>query len=574
MRGSLRAAAVLAPLLPLVACSGRAPLPLRPEPIPYADTLPIEEPPARAATEAGRLFRIALGEAAVRPFDVRRLAGERHEALNLTRFDDVVSSAWYEHRIDAPDGLSPEEVGRGPADTPPAEVGPLTIVAGKREGISPGFTVRDAAGHRYLFKFDPRGHLHLASSADVVASRLLWAAGYHVPEEYKVVFDPERLEVGDGAEVAFAGVERPMEAADVLDILALTDSLPDGRYLALASRFVPGTPKGPFHFSGVRETDPNDHYRHEHRRELRGLYVLSAWLDHVDIRYANTLDSYVSPGYLRHYLIDLAATLGSGTIRPHRPREGKEHNFDLWRVLARLVTLGFYRAEWEGREPEPLHPAVGWMRVEDFEPAGWNANWPNPAFWNMTPRDAYWAAKLVAAFEPAHLRAAVEAAELPDPAATDTLVAAIRHRRDRTVAHWFGEVTALEEPAVRPVDGEGDAEGRRLELTFRDLALEEGVAEAASTRYRWRFRHPARGLEVEGTVPAADARRQRVVVGLPASAARRGGEAAAPAPNGGEAALARLEVTALGPASAGRPAVVHLRWRGTGAGYEVVGLEH
>lgn len=566
-----RAAALAATVLSLAGCSGRAPLPLRPEPVPYADTLPIEEPPARSAAEAGRLFSIAFGEAVVRPLDLRRLADERHEALNVTRFDDVVGSAWFEHRIDAPGGLTPEQVGRGPANTPPADTGELTVVAGKSEGISPGFTVRDAAGHRYLFKFDPRGHPHLASSADVVTSRLLWAAGYHVPEEYKVAFHPGRLVIGEGAEVTEDGVDRPMQRGDVLAILALTDSLQDGRYLALASRFVPGTPKGPFLFSGVREADPNDHYRHEHRRELRGLHVLSAWLNHVDLRFANTLDAYVAPGYLRHYLIDMAASLGSGTIRPHRPREGLEHNFDVWPTVARLVTLGFYRVGWEGRESGHLHPTVGWMRVEDFEPEAWRANWPNRAFWNMTPRDAYWAAKLVAAFEPAHLRAAVEAAGLPDPSATDTLVAAIRVRAEKTVAHWYGAVTPLEEPALRA--GGAAAGPGRLELTFRDLALEEEIAEPGATRYRWRFRHAALGLEASGTTPAGDGPPQRIVVDLPSPTDDRR-RARGAAPTDGAAALARLEITALRPGSAGRPAVVHLRWRGREAGYEVAGLEH
>lgn len=569
--------AAAAAALATAACSGRAPVPMRPEPVPYADTLPVEEPAEREPLEAGRLFLNAVGAQPTRPFDLRRGADARHEALNLTRFDDVVNSSWYEHRIDAPGGLSPREVGLGPARTPPDTTGPLTIVAGKSAGISPGFTVRDASGRRYLFKFDPEGHLHLASSADVVSSRLLWAAGYHVPEEYKVTFDPDRLALSEGAEVSDEGGDRPMRPEDVAAILARTDSLADGRYVALASRFVPGVPKGPFHFEGVREDDPNDHYRHEHRRELRGLYVLSAWLNHVDVRFANTLAAYVAPGYLRHYLIDLAATLGSGTVRPHRPREGAEYNFAFWPSLARLVTLGFYRAGWEGREPEPLHPAVGWMRVEDFDPAGWRPNWPNRAFWNMTERDAYWAAKLVAAFDREDVRAAVAAAELPDPAAADTLVDAIVTRRDRTVAHWFRRVTPLEDPAVLEPGGAGGPA-----LAFRDLALEEGLADPGETRYSWRFSHPARGVDRRGTSSASEGVRQRIGFG-PGDERRAGGGGAPPAGGRaeraggatvGEAALARLEVTALRPGWPRRAAVVHLRWSGPDEGYAVVGLEH
>ena len=561
----LRCAAAVLAAAAAAACASRAPVPLRTEPVPLADTLPIEEPAARPALEAGRLFKQVTGGQLTRPLDLRRLLDDRHPALNVTRFDRVVASSWFEPRIGA-GGLSPAEVADGDADAPPDSAGPLTVVAGKSAGISPGFTVRDASGRRYLFKFDPRGHLHLASTADVVSARLLRAAGYHVPEEYKVAFDADRLELAPDAEVETSeGVERPMRRSDVRAILERTDTLPDGRHVALASRFVPGVPKGPFHFGGRREDDPNDHYEHQHRRELRGLYVLAAWLNHVDIRFANTLTSYVEPGYLRHYLIDFGATLGSGTIRPHLPREGAEHNFDLWRSVGRLLTLGFYRTGWEGApRPEPLHPQVGWMPVEGFDPDGWAPNWPNPAFWSMTPADAYWAAKIVAAFGDAHLRAAVRAGKLPDPAAADTLADALIHRRDRTVAHWYAEVTPLEAPAARTSTTEGGPPV--LELAFRDLGLEEALWSPAQTTYRWRFRHPAAGIDRRGRTRAR--RRETQAVEVPLSAAVRG------APTGGTEALATLEVTAVRPRTSGREAVVHLRWTGPERGYEVAGLRH
>ncbi|MGH7540496.1 MAG: hypothetical protein ACRELC_05815, partial [Gemmatimonadota bacterium] len=324
----------------LTGCASLPPLPLRPEPVPYADTLPIAEPAAREPTEVPMLIEASVTQEVGDALSLRRMIGARHEALNLTPFDDVVGSAWYEPRNRRDDPLTAADVARGSTTLDgPAASGPLTVVAAKTQGISPGFTIRDERGDRYVFKFDPHGFLHLSSAADVIANRLFYAAGYHVPEDYIVVFDAARLRVDPNATVEGEDfVVRPMAPADVERVLALTDSLADGRYLAVASRFVPGVPKGPFSFEGRRSDDPNDHYLHQHRRELRGLYVVSSWINHIDIRFANTLDSYVEPGYLRHYLIDFAASLGSGTIRPHYPREGIEYNFDFWPTMARLFT--------------------------------------------------------------------------------------------------------------------------------------------------------------------------------------------------------------------------------------------
>lgn len=556
--------AVLALGALLTACGAtRPPVPLRAEPVPWADTLPIEEPEARQPSEAARLFEDAVGDELVRPFSLRKLVGARHEALNVTRFDEVVPSAWFRPR-NARRRLSTDAVRRGATrpDRAPRTEGVLTVVAGKAQGISPGFTVVDEKGDRYLFKFDPAGFLHMASGADLVSSRLFWAAGYNTPEDYLAVFDPSRLRLDPGAELTGPEGERPMEPEDVRRILDLTDRHPDGRYLALASRFVDGTPKGPFLFEGVREDDPNDHYRHQFRRELRGLYVMSAWVNHVDMRFQNTLDVYVEPGYLRHYLIDFAATLGSGTIRPHNRREGTEYNFDLWPTLARLATLGFWTSGWEGPNPEVIHPSVGWLPVEGYDPAGWKANWPNSAFEAVTARDGYWGAKLVGSFTDAQIRAAVEAGGLPDPAAADTLADVLIHRRDRTVAHWYGRVTPLEAPEL-------ERAGERAALTFRDLGLEQEVWTAGATRYRWSLRHPARNLSVRGEASAEPGPAQRIALPHDLVSAADDAERLE-----GERALAELEVTALRPGAAGRPAVVHLRWEGRERGYHVVGLVH
>lgn len=558
----LAAAAAAVVLAAGAGCRSLDPLPLRPEPIPYADTLPIREPEEQEPAFLKFVVNEAVGAEAGEAIDVRRWAGKKREALNLTHFDDVVNSAWFTHR-NGREPMSLEEIARGAASAPgPDTSRALTVVAAKPEGIMPGFTIRDARGDRYLFKFDPKGNPLLASSADIVASRLFHAAGYHVPADYMTVFDSASLVLEPEATITMGGRERPMTRADIRRVLERTDARPDGRFLALASRFVPGTPKGPFRFEGRREDDPNDHYEHQYRRELRGLYVLSAWLNHIDMRYENTLDTYIDPpGYLRHYLIDFASCLGSGGIRAHNPREGKEYNFDFWPTWARVFTLGFYTVGWEGEEWEEIHPAIGWLSTETFEPGSWNANWPNAAFTGMSAADGYWGAKLVGSFTDEQLRAATGAAALP-PEAADTLAKILAVRRDRTVAHWFARVTPVEDPAVA-----GPAEGGGFVLEFSDSGMARGLWRRWNVAYRWEFEDEERGLRWRGEAPAAGGGRQRLVVGpggRPAPVTDR--------PAGSGIAVLRVRAIRTGDAD-GREARIYLRREGT-AGYRVVALHH
>jgi len=574
--------------LALAACGGgEKTLPgLGPAPIPYADTLPIEEPEARAPRELAELLKASMRDEVAHTLSPRTRVSPPPEALNVTHFDDVVSSAWFEHRITGA-GLSPEEVAAGPDAAGPDTSRTLTVISGKGAGVSPGFTVRDRKGDRYLLKFDPPGFPGLASGADVVSSRLFWAAGYHVPRDEVITIDPGLLEVADDATMATFITERPMVDDDVIAILEEVDPLPDGRFRALASRLVDGVPKGPFRFEGTRDDDPNDHYPHEDRRELRGLWVLAAWLEHVDLRFANTLDAWIDPpGYLRHYLIDFGATLGSRSIRVANPREGREHAFDLWPTLGRLTTFGFYRVGWEKIEAEPIRPSLGWIATESYEPGEWKPFWPNEAYRRMTERDGYWGAKLVAAFDEAHLRAAIREGRYPDRAAADSLLDILLYRQEKTVRHWFSRVSPLEEVAV---------EGRRgsAVVTFRDLGLSEELWSPSETRYRWRL---TRGDAVlgRGEGEALPGKRQRLFlsdsVGGIFRVADRGtrGPTAGPGEDGGGSGRRGrrrgggndrdrsdpllLQITALRPGVSGRPVRITLIPRGEG--YEVAGLAH
>lgn len=543
------------------ACAAGAPVPDRPSPIAWADTLPITEPPSRDVNEVPLIIRTALSGEVSDVLGFRAITGKHREALNVDHFDDVPNSAWFVHR-NGRQRMTPDEVFRGPVTSGGPVAGPLTIVAAKVQGISPGYTVRDAAGDRYVVKFDPKGFLYLSSGAGVISNRLLHAAGFNVPEDYIFEFSTDRLEVDRDATVTGEDfIERPLTLQVARDALDRTDPLADGRYVAVASKFVPGPPKGPFFFEGVRKDDPNDHYQHEGRRELRGLYVVSSWINHVDMRFMNTMDAYVQPGFLRHYLIDFAATLGSGTIRPHEPHEGLEYNFDWWDTMGRLFSLGFHRAGWEDVDFEPIHPTVGWLSAEDFDPSQWKPNWPNKAFTSMTDRDAYWGAKLVGAFEDEQIVAAVAAGGLPDAWAADTLATILMTRRDKIVRHYYAKVSPIENPKVAM------ARDAPTMLHFDDYGLRDGPWVPSETRYHWRFEDQAIGVSATGVngPPFQDENRQGVFI--------RELEGRSFRPPSAAGSYARVEIVVERNGNAAqRPATVYLRW--SGEVYEVVGLEH
>lgn len=477
---------VLSCLVPgvLFACSTtpshRYPGPGTPPPIAWVDTLAINRPAEFAGgDDFGGFLRGWFIEEPGGDLSLQRAVSGISPALNVTAFDDVVSSSWYTPRINR-GGLTPESAAQGPPLAPPDTTAPLVVVAGKVDGVTPGFTVEDARGARFLVKFDPPGLPALASGADVVSSRIFWAAGYNVPLDVVIHFRPSDLVLAEDARVTTASGERPMTPRDIEAALDWAEPREDGTYRALASRFLEGSPMGPFRFSGRRPDDPNDYYPHEDRRELRGMWVLAAWLNHVDLRIQNTLDMYVKPtGYLKHHLIDFATTLGSGSIRTLNPREGMEYAVDVNAMVLRLATLGLYRVGWEGRDPEPLHPSLGWISTDLFDPGGWEPFHPAESLRRLTDRDGYWGAKLVAAFTGDHLRAIIARAAYPDDAA-DILQEVLLHRRRAVLRHWFGRVSPLEEVTA-------GTEGDTLVLRFRDLGVREALRTPSSTRYRWRI---------------------------------------------------------------------------------------
>ena len=122
-------------------------------------------------------------------------------AANVNSHDEVPDSTWFTNRIGVRE-LTVKEVADGPNQPGgPMLAKPWTIVSTKVGGVSPGFIIKDANGDGYLLKFDAKAVPEAETAADVISSRLLWAVGYNVAEDYIVGFTKKRSQDcrrGDG----------------------------------------------------------------------------------------------------------------------------------------------------------------------------------------------------------------------------------------------------------------------------------------------------------------------------------------------------------------------------------------
>ena len=384
-------------------------------------------------------------------------------ALNVNSIDEVPDSSWFTNRMTPRPILLPE-LTAVMADPGPAR-GQWTVVSSKSDGTSPGFTIQDARGTVWFLKFDPLDHPEMASGAEVVASRLLRVLGYHVPDNHVAFLRPEQVVVGPSAlYTPYLAKPRPMRADDVARLLRGAARSADGSYRVLASLALPGRPVGGFRFYGTRSDDPNDIVPHEHRRELRGLAVVAAWINHVDARGANTLDTVVTAGdrtFVRHHLLDFGSTFGSASLRERPYWEGHAYAFNGGGRLVRdIATLGFVAPAFRG-VPVFEHPALGRLPALEYawDPRAWKSRVPNPAFTRMRADDAFWAARRVAAFTDDMLRAVVGEARYSDPAAAEYLATWLMRRRDAIARAYL--------PAVNPIVDVRLSHGRRADVRER-----------------------------------------------------------------------------------------------------------
>ncbi len=449
-------------------------------------------------------------------------------ALNTNTLGEVPDSEWYTNRH-VPQRMTVEELVRGPGNAnPPDPNGNWRVMSAKTDGVTPGFTVEDTRGNRYLLKFDPPDYPELASAPDVIGSKFYYAFGYNTPENYIAYFRREQLALSDRSSWRDKLGKKRVLTPEVVDrLLAGQPKDGQGRYRALASRWIAGKVAGPFEFEGTRPDDPNDLVLHQDRRELRAMAIFAAWLNDTDAKSINTLNSLVEEGgttYLKHFRIDWGASLGSDSLTPKDVRRGHDYFLDPKPAAFQAITFGLYLPEWM-RASHPSIRGVGTFDSQSFNAAHWKPNYPVTAFLLMDDQDAFWAAKQVMAFSDQEIRAIVETGRYSDPRATDWVTECLVKRRDMIGQAWLSRGLALDNFRVE-----------QGQLVFDDLAEKYKISPKRSYKVEWSAFDNSSGethaLESDGSSPT-----------VPGSAGERTGFlSAAIRPSAGEAGNAQVTV--------------------------------
>ena len=396
-------------------------------------------------------------------------------SLGINTLGEVPDSSWYTNRD--LEQATREELQRG-ARISGGPVPPFTVVGAKTEGVTPGFRMHDARGRTFFVKADPPSNLEMATAADVVGALFFYALGYNTPENYILVANPEQFQLSPKATIVkLSGKKYPMHEEDWRKVLNLIPRTPNGRMRLMASLAIGGKLLGPHRYRDLRSDDPNDLIPHQQRRDLRGLAVFSAWLNHTDAKAANSMDTLEGTGpqaRVVHYLLDFGDSFGSDSTIAKDPRHGHEYYFPTSRAqLKQVSTFGVDFPDWQ-RVHYPRLASVGNFSAEAFEPLDWKPNYPNPAFQAMLPADAYWAAKKVMAFTNDDIRAIVEEGQFSNPEAVNSMTKTLIARRDAVGRTWFQHVMPVEEMRVE-----------NNELHFEDLAVRYGFAKVPAYHYEW-----------------------------------------------------------------------------------------
>jgi hypothetical protein len=447
--------------------------PLKAEPPPY----PTYEPQARALSEVLELAGNTLGS-----------PGERHPpdavipAGGINTLGEVLDGPWFVNRH-ATQRLSREALIRGPrTGQAPMEDGTWQVLEVKPYGFRPGILIGDARKRVYVLVFDRPDAPEMSTGAQVVSSHIAHAIGYHMPESYIVTFPRGRLVLAEGAEiVSSAGNARALTEEDVDGFLRGVARTGPDRYRAVAIYASPPEVNrilGPYQVYSTRSDDPNDIVPHEHRRDLRGLFVIASWIDWATARAIATMDAViddgVAPPHVRHHLVDFVSSLGAGGDGPKRAWDGNDPLFDGRAALKNLVGFGVWSPRWM-RARYPDIRGVGRFESQTFDPPRWASIERLAPFENRLPDDDFWGAKQVMAFSDEDIRALVSTGEYTDPTAAEWIAQSLIARRDKIGRHYFATVLPLD--AFRLENGR---------LTFDDLSGKYRVTDSPRTySARW-----------------------------------------------------------------------------------------
>jgi len=513
----------------------------------YPDDPLAREPESRDASGATPVDIGLMYDMAFNLFGTSRITPSNVRAKNVNTIDEVPDSGWFTNRI-LPRRLSAEDLVRGPNTGAPPNPARWTITREKSAGFSPGFTAKDANGETWFVSFDSPNNPEGATAAIVVASKFFWALGYNQVETFITTIDPKTLAIDPSATARRPNGKRtPMQRGDVDAILERAARGADGTYRAAAARLLPGKVLGPFRYEGTRSDDPNDTVEHQHRRELRALRVFGAWTNLTDLKAGNTLDTLVTVdgrGAIRHYLQDVGSTFGVGANGPHDWDEGFEYFYEAGPSRKRLLSFGFALSPWQTAHYQEF-PAIGRFESEAFDPKTWRPHAPTTAYMQMRPDDAFWAARRVAAFDDALIRAIVHEGRFSDRAAEEYLATILIQRRDKIARAYLSGVNPLVDPKLS-ADGE---------LTFANAGgAADGPAEYVA---RWAQFDNASG----DTRPLGDSRGARLPLRAPRDLPSAAGD------------MVQIDVTGEGAGHPEWQRPVRLHFRRAADGWTLVGLE-
>jgi hypothetical protein len=442
----------------------------------YRDDPILREPEPQDARGAARSEVDLMYELTYNLFALRRAQPSGLRAQNVNTIDDVPDSSWFTNRIGTRP-LSIDELVRGPNVGPPPDPSRWVIVKEKTSGAHPGITAKDARGETWFLEFDPPHNPEAATAAVVMATKFFWAFGYNQVESFLTTFDPKRMEVDPKATFRRPnGVRTPITRSDIDELLEHAAKRPDGTYRVVAGRLIPGRIIGNFRYDGTRPDDPNDVVPHQHRRELRSLFVFGAWTNMTDFKAKNTMDTVLTENghaVVKHYLQDVGSTFGMANDQ-HQWENGWEHFYDGSLTAKRLATFGFALSPWSTASFTRM-PAVGKFEGDRFDPRTWKTHTPNAASIEMRDDDAFWAARRVGAFTDEMIRAIVHTGQFSDPAAERAIGDIMIKRRDTILRTYL--------PAVNPIVSPRLADDR---LSFENAAVDADVAKAPGTyRAAW-----------------------------------------------------------------------------------------
>lgn len=443
----------------------------------------IPEPRMRRYFSRGDVADLLVARPIWEVFDPRSRVGAR----DVNALDEAPDSTWFTNRVGVRD-VSPEEVALGPDVTGPP-VPPFTITQAKRGGANPGFIATDARGIAYLVKFDTAANPKQQTATNAIVSRILWTAGYNTPAEFVVHVRRDQLELAPKLRATGHITDATIDA-----MLKVATQRDDGAIRASASQILDGIPKNGWSLAGRRGDDPNDRVRHEHRRVLRGLRVLAAWLNHTDMKEDNSLDMYVGKpgeGHLVHYLVDFGEALGGHQDENHQAQIGFEHAWDFTAQFKAMFAFGLWYRPWEAQRPSRWK-AVGMFNAINFDPRRWREWLPYTPFKMADRADLYWGAKLVMRFDRAMLEAVVKTGELGDADAERYVVDTLLARREAIGKAFLDGVTPLDAITLT-----GDR------LCGVDLSRRYGIAKEGALIVDGRAYPIAAGGEVCITLPVS-----------------------------------------------------------------------